>query len=142
MNWFNEILIWIGEVYNIIIGSTYSSAEYTAFMFFTLVGMLAVKFRSWILKVKRHRQDPANVPLVFSRKHWINDNLLDFSSAYLSSFITLRFLGFALVKIPLPEGVDFLFYGLLLGLFFQKIWHYILNDITITDTLQKIKVKK
>lgn len=116
-----------------IIGTIYSIPQYVAFLFFTTIGMGLVKLIRYQIKFKKALRDP-EMPLVkFSIKIWLSDNLLDFVIAFIASFLTLRFLGSWLktLKLPLPEDLEAMFYGLMLGLAYQWIFHKLMNRVSI-----------
>lgn len=107
-----------------------------AFIFFALFGMLFVKLWRYNRKKKKGLRSTPPVFVNFNIKIWLNDNLIDFVLAGMVSFSCFRFFPDALMFLnkyfpSLPEFSDKMFYGLLLGFFFQYLFHKIMNIIKI-----------
>lgn len=120
-----------------------SVIEHIAFIFFCLWGMLLIKLASYQRKKKALlRLDPP-VITKFNFGIWIDDNALDFVLAFMTAFAMFRFfpdmLGFFTEKYNLPEFTDKMMYGFLLGLGFQIIFHFWMNNVTVSKTVQKLK---
>ena len=115
------------------LGNVYSIGEISAFIVFTIIGMFLIKLVRYNVKKKKCLRDVECDEFKFSWSIWLNDNLLDFIIAFISSFLTLRFLGSIMksMPLPIPDDLDTMFYGLLLGLFYQYIWHKILNKVEV-----------
>lgn len=107
-----------------------------AFIFFTLTAMLLIKVWRYQAKKKRLlKLDPLN-RLKFNLNHWFYDNILDFVSAFITSFLVYRFLKDVLLASnkyfdAIPNFQDDMFYGLLLGLSFQYISHKLMNKLKV-----------
>lgn len=123
------------DFFSFILGSD-SLANQIAFIYFTLLGMFLVKL--WRYNVKRKellKQDPPiyiKPDLIF----WLNDNLLDFVCAFITSYLVHRFLKDVLIVFSsyfkaIPNFNDNMFYGLILGFTFQYLSHKILNKLKI-----------
>ncbi|TDQ22743.1 hypothetical protein [Tenacibaculum caenipelagi] len=123
------------DLLNIILGNNPISNT-IGFVFFTLFGMVLIKMLRYNIRKKKLRNQEPPVILKFDLKHWLNDNLLDFVCAFVTSFLVYRFLHDTLVAAckyfaTIPQFNDDMFYGLLLGLCFQYISHKIMNKLTI-----------
>ena len=106
------------------------------FVFFALFGMFLIKIIRYNIKKKKLRNLEPPVFLKFNFNHWLNDNLLDFVCAFFTSYAVYRFLPDTKTFIgayfnALPDFLDDMFYGFLLGLSFQFILHKLLNKIKI-----------
>ncbi len=107
-----------------------------AFIFFTLTAMLLIKvWRYQAKKKKLLKLDPLN-RLKFNLNHWFYDNILDFVSAFITSFLVYRFLKDVLLASTkyfdaIPNFQDDMFYGLLLGLSFQYVSHKLMNKLKV-----------
>ena len=108
-------------------GTQYTYVEYSVFLIFTILGMVFIKIRSYVAEKKE------NPEIKFSWKYWIEDNKLDFISAFIASFITLRFLGFMDSFMSFNfNGVelDIMLYGLILGITYQYTFRKLLKFAT------------
>lgn len=107
-----------------------------AFIFFTLTAMLLIKVWRYQAKKKRLlKLDPLN-RLKFNLNHWLYDNVLDFITAFITSFLVYRFLKDVLLASTkyfeaIPNFQDDMFYGLLLGLSFQYVSHKLMNKLKV-----------
>ena len=104
-----------------------------AFLFFTLFGMLWVKIARFSIKRKKAKQ--LGETISFNLITWLNDNILDFLLAGMTSYGCHIFfpdlLKWATEKYSLPEFSDKMLYGLLIGLFFQWIFHKLFNNVKV-----------
>ena len=115
------------EFIEIFFGTQYTYIEYLVFLLFTLIGMTFIKIRSYVAEKK------SNPEISFSWKYWIEDNKLDFISAFIASFITLRFLGFMDSFISFNFNgmeIDIMLYGLILGITYQYTFRKLLKFAT------------
>ena len=115
------------EFIDAIFGTDYSYVEYIAFLIFTIVGMVFIKIRSYVNEKKE------NSELKFNLWYWIQDNSFDFLSAFIASFITLRFLGFMDSFLSFNVGgmeLDVMLYGLILGITYQYTFRKLLKFAT------------
>ena len=74
-----------------------------------------------------------NSELKFNLWYWIQDNSFDFLSAFIASFITLRFLGFMDSFLSFNVGgmeLDVMLYGLILGITYQYTFRKLLKFAT------------
>lgn len=125
------------DLFNIILGNEPITNQ-IAFVFFTLIGMLLIKLWRYNLQLKMLANKTPETTLKFSFKYWLNDNVLDFVCAFLTSFLVYRFLKDVLITSTkyfkiMPSFSDDLFYGLLLGLCFQYLTHKIMNKLKIVS---------
>ena len=123
------------EIFYHIFGNA-SGWEYLAFGFFAVFGMAWIKVARFNIKKKSGlRSNPVKI-VRFNWSIWFNDNLLDFILALMTAFGFFRFFPDAFSFInkfqDVPEFTDKMFYGLLLGLFFQYLFHKWMNQVTIT----------
>lgn len=112
------------EFIDAILGVDYSYIEYIVFLMFTLLGMTFIKIRSYVA------EKSTNPEIKFSWKYWIEDNKLDFVSAFIASFITLRFLGFMDSFLSFNINgmeLDIMLYGLILGITYQYTFRKLLK---------------
>lgn len=122
------------EFIQLIIGNQ-GLAQVLAFTFFTIFGMLIVKIVRYDLKRKKMLLKKVPFNITFDFKIWLNDNLIDFILAYMVSFSLFRFFPDALSFLnrffpdTIPNFSDKMFYGLLLGIFFQYILHKLMNKV-------------
>ncbi|AGO49142.1 hypothetical protein Phi39:1_gp27 [Cellulophaga phage phi39:1] len=119
--------------------------EYLAFIFFTLLGMAFVKIVKYNIKKKAALRAAVPYRIMFNYKIWLDDNLLDFICAFIASFTFYRFFPDAMNYILkfMPGGAvgafqEKMFYGLILGLFFQYLLHKLMNNVTVEKTINKI----
>ena len=120
-------------------GQTYNEFDYLFFLIFAFLGLSIIKNIRYKFKKQQHIES-GNVPeWKWSFKKWLDENVIDAILTFLLSFATLRFIGFWLNQIPLPEYVDVMIYGFLLGLFIQKVLHGIFQKVTVKKTIDKIK---
>lgn len=113
-----------------------------AFIFFTIIGMLFVK----IVRYNRHKKIMKNIDpatrLKFNWARWVDDNAIDFITAFMASFFFFRFFPDAFSFITkfhdVPVAEDKMFYGLVLGISFQYILHRFMNKITVENTIEKL----
>lgn len=108
-----------------------SLTAYMAFIFFLLFGMFYIKLIRYNKKKKEGlRSNPVKF-VRFNLRIWLDDNLLDFIIAFMTGFACFRFFpdAFSFVNnfVSIPEYTDKMFYGFLLGLFFQTLFHKIFN---------------
>lgn len=107
-----------------------------AFMFFTIFGMVWVKLIRYNIKKKKLLLNRKSVRLNFNFKIWLNDNLIDFVSAFFTSYLIFIFFPDIMSWVnklnpDLPVFSDKMFYGLLLGIFFQYLLHKVMNKVYI-----------
>ena len=115
------------EFLEALFGTDYTYIEYIVFLIFTILGMVFVKIRSYLGEKKE------NPEIKFSWKYWIDDNKLDFISAFIASFVTLRFLGFMDSFLSFSFSgmeVDIMLYGLILGVTYQYTFRKLLKFAT------------
>jgi len=115
------------EFIDAIFGTDYSYIEYISFLLFTIIGMVFIKIRSFV------GEKSENPELKFNFIYWIKDNSLDFISAFIASFITLRFLGFMDSFISFNINgleLDVMLYGLILGITYQYTFRKLLKFAT------------
>lgn len=110
--------------------------QYVAFGFFALFGMAWIKIARYTVKKKAAlREDPPRI-IRFNRNIWLDDNSLDFVLALMTAFGFFRFFPDAFLFLTkfydVPEFTDKMFYGLLLGLFFQYLFHKWMNQVSIS----------
>ena len=122
------------------LGNT-TGLEYLAFIFFTAIGMFWIKTAMYNKKKKAGlRANPVKI-LKFNLIVWLDDNLLDFILAFIAAFVIYRFFPDAFSFISkfqeLPEYSDRMFYGLVLGLSFQYLFHKWMGGVTIEKTFDK-----
>lgn len=112
------------------------------FIFFTLIGMFFIKVMRYNRHKKQMKKIDPNTRLKFNLRLWLDDNLIDFVSAFMASFLFFRFFPDAFSFLnkfyELPVAEDKMFYGLILGMFFQYFLHRFMNTITIENTIEKI----
>ncbi|WP_271406986.1 hypothetical protein [Tenacibaculum soleae] len=107
-----------------------------SFTFFTLIAMLLIKIWRYQAKKKRLLKVNSSNRLKFNLKHWFYDNILDFVTAFITSFLVYRFLKDVLLASTkyfdaIPNFQDDMFYGLLLGLSFQYVSHKLMNKLKV-----------
>lgn len=125
------------ELLNLILGNE-PIINHLGFLFFSLLGMLLIKLWRYNLEKKELIDQTPRVYLKFSFKYWLNDNLLDFVCAFVTSFVAYRFLKDVQLALGkwievIPHFSDNMFYGFLLGLSFQYITHKIMNKFKIVN---------
>lgn len=113
-----------------------------AFVFFALVGMFFIKVMRYNRHIKQMKKIDPGTRVKFNLRLWLDDNLIDFLSAFMASFLFFRFFpdAFSFVNkfYELPVAEDKMFYGLILGMFFQYFTHRFMNSITIENTIDKL----
>lgn len=117
-----------------LLGTHSSIGEYLAFFIFCFMGLIAYKMARYRKKRKELRLIGESIK--FSKREWIEDNILDFSLAFLSAFNLFRFLPQAGTMLSnalgMPEIMGKMAYGFILGLTLQLVWHKILNKVEVT----------
>lgn len=113
-----------------------------AFIFFAIAGMLFIKIIRYNKRKKELKGMPFSSPVKFDLRKWLDDNSIDFISAFLAAFFFFRFFPDAFTFInkfyELPESEDKMLYGLILGMSFQYISHKWMNSVTIENTIEKL----
>jgi len=121
-----------------LLGVVYNWMDYAFFLFFALWGLGIIKNIRYKYKKEKYINS-GKLPLwKWSFKKWCDENLMDSFLTITISFVLLRFIGFWLKQLPVPEHVDVMLYGFLLGLFIQKVLHGIFQKVTIKNTIKKI----
>ena len=108
-----------------------------SFILFAIFGMSFIKIALYTIKKKAFNK--ANYPdrMKFNKRIWIDDNILDFVLAFMAAFGVFRFFpdafSFLQSKFNIPEMSDKMAYGLLLGVFFQWIFHKLMENVTLEN---------
>ena len=121
-----------------LLGSEYLLVDYIVFLFFAFLGLGIIKNIRYKKRKLEHILAGNTPPWKWSFRKWLDENSIDALLTILISFAGLRFLGYWLKMIPLPEYFDIMVFGFLIGLTFQKLLHHIFQKVTVVKTIKKI----
>ena len=128
----------IQEIIDNFFGKTYSIPQYIVFIIFGIIGLLLYKNIKYKKKKEAHILAGNDPKWRFSFAKWLDENAMDAFLVLLVAFIGLRFFGYWINMINLPDSIDVMVFGFLIGLGLQKILHEVFQKVSITNTISKV----